>query len=140
MTRVKVKKTVEQEVRYLSAVCGVRYWEDADINGVADDDDNPIMPFANGEEWSITIDLETGAIENWPAGTTADVHYKVCDEGSYTLLDADRKTVVLRDGYVPAMLCPKENGHGDYIIMEIDGTGKIVDWSVDLSYFEGSDE
>jgi hypothetical protein len=34
------------------------------------------------------------------------------------------------------MLSPKENGYGDYIIMDIDEFGFIKSWSVDLDEFE----
>jgi hypothetical protein len=40
------------------------------------------------------------------------------------------------DGYVPSMMCPKDNGHGDYVIMDIGADGTIDKWRVDLGPFE----
>jgi hypothetical protein len=37
-------------------------------------------------------------------------------------------------------MCPKENGYGDYVIMDIDSEGKIINWKVDLSDFQDNDE
>lgn len=39
------------------------------------------------------------------------------------------------EGYVRNMLSPKENGYGDYIIMDVDANGQIADWKVDFSDF-----
>jgi hypothetical protein len=131
-------------VKYLRARCGVRYWEDATVNGVEDADGSRIPlregTAANNDHlgggfWCPTINLETGIIENWPKGTTASIHYKVCDEGEYELLDADRNVVVAIDGYVPQIMCPEGSGYGDYVIMKIDGDGKIANWQVDLQEF-----
>lgn len=134
-------------VKYLQAECGVRYWEDAEVNGVQDEDGSRIPlrdPKPNdslgGGTWLPVIDLDTGIIENWPKGTTASVHYKVCDDGAYHLLDADRNVVASINGYVPSIMCPEGEGYGDYVIMEIDGDGRIAKWSVNLSEFEKQDE
>ncbi|UNK39333.1 hypothetical protein MNR02_06410 [Shinella sp. H4-D48] len=137
MTKITITETAEHDVKYLQADCGVRYWEDGTVNGVVDDDDNPAMPFASKDSWTILIDIEAGIIIDWPKGTTADVHYKVCDDGVYSLLDADRKEVKQIDGYVPSIMCPEGNGYGDYVIMKIDGDGKIENFVPDLSDFEG---
>jgi hypothetical protein len=139
MTKVSITTKIEHDVKYLQADCGVRYWEDASVNGVDEDNDNPTIPFASKDGWKPLIDIEAGAIVDWPTGTTADVHYKVCDNGIYTLLDADRNEVKQIDGYVPDIMCPEGRGYGDYVIMKIDGDGKIANWRVDLSEFEGGD-
>lgn len=137
MTKITITETAEHDVKFLKADCGVRYWEDGKVNGVDDDDDNPAMPFASKDGWKILIDIEAGAILDWPKGTAADVHYKVCDAGVYSLLDADRKEVKQIDGYVPSIMCPEGNGYGDYVIMKIDGDGRIANFVPDLSDFEG---
>ncbi|WP_313522620.1 hypothetical protein [Shinella sp.] len=139
MTKISIKQTVEHDVKFLRADCGVRYWEDGAVNGVDDDDDNPTMPFASKDSWRPLIDIEAGVILDWPNGTTAETHYKVCDAGVYTLLDADRNPVKQIDGYVPSIMCPEGGGYGDYVKMKIDGDGKIANWTVDLSDFEGDD-
>ncbi len=139
MTKITITETGKHDVKFLKADCGVRYWEDGTVNGVDDDDDNPAMPFASKDGWRILIDIEAGVIIDWPKGTTADVHYKVCDAGVYSLLDAGRKEVKQIDGYVPSIMCPEGNGYGDYVIMKIDGDGKIANFVPDLSDFEGDD-
>ena len=68
-------------------------------------------------------------------GTTADIHYKVCDDGVYTLLDEGGAKIVAKDGYVPDIMCPEGEGYGDYIIMKIDGKGNIANWNPMLGEF-----
>jgi hypothetical protein len=139
MKRITVLVKAEVPVKYLKVEAGVRYWEDATVNG-EEDSDGGLIPFRNGGCWSPVIDLETGTVENWPGGTVADVHYKVCDDGRYTLLNEDREVVKTIDGYVPDIMCPEESGYGDYIIMKIDGGGKISGWTVDLDDFCRKDD
>lgn len=126
-----VKKTFHAV--QLLAEMQVRYWEDGMVNGV-EDVDGELIPLRDGDMWRLAIDLETGYVENWPTGTTAKVHYKVCDAGVYTLVDEDGTLITDRNGYVPNMLGP--NGYGDYVILEIDEDGMIQNWNPDLSYFE----
>lgn len=147
--RVKVTVKHEVDVAYLRARCGVRYWEDATVNGERDSDGSRIPcrrgTAANndrlgGGDWCPTIELATGRILNWPDGTTANVHYKVCDDGKYELLDADSDVVKSIEGYVPDILCPGGGADGDYVIMNIGPDGVIADWRVDLSDFERDDD
>lgn len=140
MTKISIKTTVEVDVKFLKADCGVRYWEDAEVNGVEDDENKPAMPFASKDSWCPIIDIEAGAIVDWPKGVTAETHYKVCDAGVYTLLDGDGNEVKQINGYVPSIMCPDGGGYGDYVIMKIDGDGKIANWRIDLSAFDGDDE
>lgn len=133
---MKIELTVKKEfeVKYLHADCGVRYWEDASVNGV-EDENGDLIPCKEEDRWKPLIDLETGKILNWEQGKTADTHYKVCDDGVYTLLDENKEAIKEIDGYVPSVMCPEENGYGDYVIMEIDENGQIANWEADLSDF-----
>jgi hypothetical protein len=116
------------EVRYLFASCGVRYWEDAKVNDV-EDVDGTLIPCREGDRWAPLIEIDTGLIVNWKKGVVADVHYKVCDDGVYSLLDGEKQTIKkIEDGYVPAIMCPEGGGYGDYIIMKIDSDGRISGW------------
>lgn len=133
---VKMKK----EVTLLKAAMGVRYWEDGIVNGKADSEDCPTMPFAANGIWRLVIDIATGKILEWPHGVTASTHYKVCDDGVYSLIDSNGDTVAEKDGYVPRMLSPKKDGFGDYAIMDIGEDGQICGWKPDLSYFEDDDQ
>jgi hypothetical protein len=85
--------------------------------------------------WKPTIEIETGIILDWPKGAEASIHYKVCDDGVYRLLDEEKKTVVEIDGYVPDIMSPKENGYGDYVIMDVCTNGKIQNWKPSFDEF-----
>lgn len=144
---MKKKILVEEVVNLVGAECWIhpRFWEDSSINGVDDDAENPRMPLIEehlGEKaWHIIINLDTGQICNWPQGTTASIHYKSCDENYVEILDENLGIVKEYDGYVPKFLCPKENGYGDYVIMDIDENGYIKDFNNNLDdIFEDDDE
>lgn len=106
---------------------GVRYWEDATVNGVEDEDGTLIFG-RSGDAWCVSIDLLDGIIVDWPAGMEASIHYKVCDAGQYWLTDeAGKRIAKWRGHYVPgAFLCHGDNGYGDYIIMDVEIGGGIA--------------
>ncbi len=114
---------------YIEVRAEVRYWDDAEINGVSRED-GAHVPLKQGTLWCPVIRLGDGAVMEWPKGTTADIHFKVCDQGEYWLLDAERNRVAKwRSFYVPDdFLCPRENGYGDYIIMKISADGVVEEW------------
>ena len=120
--RLKVEK--EFDAKYLLVSAGVRFWGDAKINGV-EDKDGTLIPFRDGEDWCPLIDIEKGTIVDWPKGITAKIHYKVCDDGSYKLLNKDFSTITYKEGYVIDSMCPSGNGYGDYIIMNVNENGNI---------------
>lgn len=134
------EKTIPDDRLMVKVVAHVRYWEDSEINGVDDDNNNPKMPCVTGiydrsgrRFWCPFIDVETGRIINWEKGVEASIHYKVCDECGLTIMKGD--TVLYEDeDYVPEFLCPKEEGYGDYIIMDIDGEGFIKNWDKSKVY------
>ena len=123
--KVKIKTIKEVEVKYLKVDVGVRYWEDATVNG-QEDTNGDLIPFRKGDRWKILIDVETGIIKEWPTGTIADIHYKVCDDGIYKLLDEEASILRWIEGYVPKILDLYRDSYGDYIIMKIDSTGMIL--------------
>ena len=124
---MKIEITKEVDVVKLQVSAKVRYWEDTSVNGV-EDVDGELIPCREGDYWKPVIDIETGVIENWENGKTADIHYKVCDCGIYNLLDAKDEIVVSKDGYVPIDMCPGGSGYGDYIIMKVFAGGLIENW------------
>lgn len=118
-------KKVPVEVTHIETEAGVRYWEDATVNGVQDDDGTLIYG-RKGDAWCVHIRLSDGYVEGWPNGTEASLHYKVCDDGRYWLTNAERLRVAYQEGYVPGdFLCHGSNGYGDYIILDIGGDGFI---------------
>lgn len=128
----------EQEVTHLHIDAGVRYWEDSEVNGVADEK-GELMPFIKETRWCPIIEIESGKVIDWPIGTTAKIHYKICDDGRYSLV-YEGITILSFDGYVPEIACPEGEGYGDYIIMNIDENGLIANWSKNPSVTEFMDE
>jgi hypothetical protein len=107
---------------------GVRYWEDARVNGV-EDTDGTLIPGRVGDCWLAVIELASGKVKDWPEGVTADIHYKVCDAGEYWLTDEGGEKLAYREGYVPsAFLCHGGDGWGDYIILQIGPDGQIANY------------
>lgn len=127
--KVEITETRIAEAKYLSVEAFVRYWEDATINGV-DDTEGNLTPCRKGDLWCPNIDIDSGKILNWEVGKEADIHFKVCDRGSYYIKDADGNVLLKREReYVPSIMYPEENGFGDYIIMKIDKDGQIKNWN-----------
>ena len=139
--KITFKELKTVDVTHLLVDAGVRYWEDAKINDV-EDESGEIVPFKVGDRWQPTIKLDDGIIINWPKGVAANIHFKICDDGKYHLMNQAGEVVRSIEGYVPAVLCPSRNGYGDYIIMDIDGDGKIQGWKLplDLEDFTADDE
>lgn len=137
--KVKLKIEKEFEVKYLQVKAGARYWEDAIVDGV-EDTEGSLIPCREGDYWCPLIELESGIIKNWEHGKKASVHFKVCDDGEYSLLDLNKEVVKSIDGYVPDIMSPKESGYGDYIIMDIDENGKISNWRVKLDEFTDNED
>lgn len=116
------------KVTRLFVEAGVRYWEDATVNG-KEDTDGTLIPFRKGDCWCPIIDLETGKIIGWPAGTTAHIHYKICDNGIYWLTnDQDVELARWVHYHVPPLLITGRSRLTDYIALKVDAEGRIADW------------
>lgn len=134
-----IKKSLTVDIKFLKVEAGVRYWEDATVNGV-EDEAGTLIPCKDGDIWKPIIDIEAGQITNWIKGVTASIHYKICDDGSYYLIDDKGETVLSIEGdYVPQCLCPKERGYGDYIIMDISEDGMIDRWRFSMNGFDDNE-
>lgn len=149
---VMITKKIEVNVTTIEVDTAVRYWEDSYINGFPDIDlyevkgeGKPKMPcaekvkkelekciYSDHWRWRPIIDIESGKILNWEQGVEANVHYKVCDEFACTIKDREGNCVVDYEDYVPKFMCPKEEGWGDYIIMDINTDGYIQGWQTSL--------
>lgn len=114
---------------FLHVSAGVRYWEDATVNGI-EDEQGTLIPFRSGDLWCPVIDLDNGLVVGWPHGMTARIHYKVCDAGEYWLADSQGKRTHKYNGdYVPSrFLCHGDNGFGDYIIFNVGPDGRIENY------------
>ena len=131
--KAKFTVTKEFDIEYLFVEAGVRRWDDGIMNGIEDKDGN--IPCRDGDCWKPLININTGKIVNWKQGVRATTHYKVCDNGTYKLLDSNMELIKKIRDYVPRMLSPKKDGWGDYIIMDIDPDGQINDWKIILDEF-----
>lgn len=122
-------KTMLEMAAYIEVNAGVRYWEDATVNGT-EDTDGALIPFRHGDRWKPCIRLADGYVMDWPEGMTADIHYKVCDDGLYCLCDANLAPLTKwRDSYVPGdFLCHGDHGYGDYIIFKVGPDGMIQNY------------
>ena len=147
--QVKVKQVVVLDATTILVNAYVRHWEKGRINGVSDNADCPNMPcVVKGEKdyrWMPIIDNETVQIRNWREGTTAYIHYKVCDEFECRIIDekgGEHCLIKDYEGYVPDFMCPKKCSYGDYIIMDIDENGYIQDWDKEkvLNFIENEEE
>jgi hypothetical protein len=131
--KAKFTVTKEFDIEYLFVEAGVRRWDDGIMNGIEDKDGN--IPCRDGDCWKPLININTGKIVNWTQGVRATIHYKVCDNGTYKLLDVNMELIKKIRDYVPKMLSPKAEGWGDYIIMDINPDGQINDWKIILDEF-----
>ncbi len=131
MATFTVTKRIEVPVDAIQMSLAVRY----------DEEDMPNdFPCRDGDTWTVTVDLATGKIRDWP-GPAFELYMKVCDEGIYRLLDGD-KVVAEKDGYVPNGVVPGE--YGDYVELIVTADGTITNWpnprAIDLSAFDDSDD
>lgn len=156
---MKIIRTIkrEQDIKYLKATMGVRYWVDcnySDDNGKTwnlnfpdtDEESERIMKltpcvirkdigYRESNYWEIIIDLEEGKVLNWKDGFCLHTSYKVCDDGEYSFLDKDMNEVVnitkeYKQYYVPDFLSIEDSGYGDYVNININGDGTIQHFDV----------
>lgn len=129
MATIKILDWTSHIVTCLMVVVEPRYWEDACVNREQDTDGNKI-PFRYGDEWRLKINIDTGQVIGWPIGTTAEIHYKVADNGTYALFydQYSIDPVISYEGYVPDCLSINDNGFGDFITITINEDGFIENW------------
>lgn len=131
--KLNIVKQVTIDVKTLVVKAEPRYWEDALVNGIREDDNDPKIPCKKGDIWELNINIDTGQINNWIEGVTADVNYKVCDCCSWYLLDENSNIVYSNiDDYVPDFLMIDDYPDGDYIALNINEKGFIKDWDKSL--------
>ena len=116
--RLRIEKPCEVEATAIRCVLPVNYGED----------DIPYdFPHRQGNLLDVTIDIDTGAIRDWPAGLgESAVNMKVVDGGSYYLMDHDTVLASIEHDYVPDCL---PGDYGDYVEWHIDRRGIITNWN-----------
>ena len=131
--KATVMKPVELDIRSIALDLPVYY----------DDEDMPLeFPHRDGNRWCVEVLIDSGQILNWPEGVEHDLYMKVCDGGTYILLDADDEEAgAIRENYVPHGVVP--GAYGDYVHLEIGGDGVIKNWPSEPSveeFFSVSDD
>lgn len=140
------KEILESEARYLRM--SLPYDEDEHLisfdDGVmtemeCDEDFTPPMLNADTKMLDFIVDLKERRVLDWNyEDGYLRMWAKVCDGGTYTLLDKDKNPIWQIRGYVPSKLIPPfEKGWGDYIELAVEADGTIADWPQhpDLSDF-----
>ena len=85
-------------------------------------------PLVSKGVWSGIIDLKTHKLLNSkPEYGSLYLQAKVCDSGTYFLLDKDKKTICKIADYVPNGLIPEVDGCGDYIRLRIN-EDDMINW------------
>ncbi|WP_455586667.1 VOC family protein [Bacteroides sp.] len=94
-----------------------------------DVEDEKQLPLVSLGYWQGTIELQTHKLLEWqPDFGECYFQAKVCDEGTYTLLDAGKKPICTLKGYVPNGVIPPDDGAGDYIHFGINMDGTVEGW------------
>jgi len=113
---IKVEKEVE--IKYVKLQVAVRYEEEDIPNN---------FPLRSGDMWNAIIDIDNGIVMDWPKGEKGNLEMKICDEGSYYLLDENYDTILsIEEDYVPNKLLP--GSYGDYLKLHIGENGVISNW------------
>ena len=105
--------------------------------------DENTYPLVSKGMWSGIIDLKTHRLLNWKP-EYGDLYFqaKICDSGTYFLLDKDKKAICKIADYVPNGLIPEADDCGDYIRLRINNDGTIKNWSEEPNFsdfIEGSE-
>jgi hypothetical protein len=113
-----IKAEKEVEIVMVKVDVAVRYGEEDIPND---------FPLRSGNTWSAIINIDEGRVLDWPKGQKGHLSMKVCDEGSYFLLDSEGNTISsIENDYVPNELIPGK--YGDYIDLHIGENGFISNW------------
>jgi hypothetical protein len=111
--KATIKVMKEVEIKYLKMCISV--------------DDDCKYPDAKNEMLTLSIEVDTGKILNYPLTESFHLFEKVTDRGSYYLYDEDFNEVLsIENNYVPNRLIP--GSYGDYVDLEIDEKGIITNW------------
>lgn len=117
--KVVLKVEKQFDIKYVFVQAAVRY----------DEEDMPKdFPFRIHDMWEAKIEINEGRVIGWPEGKKGSFHMKVCDEGTYILLDAQGEEITRTEGYVPNHLLPPSDGYGDYLELHIGENGIISNW------------
>lgn len=138
ITNTKLNSKLEQAARFLHI--SIPYDKD-DKYGLISFDDGlmtelecekdfvPPMLNIETQRLEVTVDLFERKVIDWDYNDYLRMWAKVCDSGTYTLLDADMKPLWQINGYVPNAMIPLyEDGFGDYLELAIEHDGSLPHW------------
>jgi hypothetical protein len=127
--KLKLPKITTFDVEKLVVKAHFRY-----VGVGIDDEIHPSMPGLVGNSWEVEIDVDTGAIADWPYPYDYKVFGKVADDGEYHLKDCEGRIVASLPlgSYVQNSI---NNGNSDYIDINIKSGGIIEDWKFDYTDF-----
>lgn len=95
------------------------------------------FPGRRGDMLYMSIDIDKGVVFDWPQGQTANLYMKVVDGGCYTVRglaeNGEPVNLTLENEYVPYSL--GRGGYGDYLVLKVNGGGKIENWQFDINEF-----
>lgn len=94
-------------------------------------------PLVSRGLWNGYVNLRTHRLVNWKQ-EYGDLYLqaKVCDSGTYFLLDKDKNIICKIADYVPNGLIPDKDGCGDYIRLKIKHDGTIENWPENPDFSE----
>lgn len=102
-----------------------------------EEEDEEQLPLVSLGYWQGTIDLQAHKLLEWkPNFGECYLQAKVCDSGTYTLLDTEKKPICILKGYVPNSVIPPKNGAGDYIHFAINADGTVEEWQDTYDFTE----
>lgn len=119
---IRIPRPVDLDVVSVTLDIPLRHLGEKDH--IADD-----FPGRHGDRLQLTIGMDDGKIRDWPPGRAEFVHEKVEDGGTYTLMLSDGDKIVSEGDYVPTFF-PGQH-FGDYVILNIDGEGRVAGWRPD---------
>ena len=132
--KLSVMKEVEIDAAKVRIEFNPRYMNEEDCVF------NENTPMLKDGTFSITYDIETGAVDGWPKNESFECYEKVTDGGRYYLLDSEGVEIAsIIENYVPGCV---NNEWGDYVIIKINGDGVLENLrpANSVSCFFSSDE
>lgn len=143
--RQALESKLKRDARYLHI--SIPYDKDEDSGQITfadglmtelecDEDFTPPMLNEENQRLEVVIDLEERKVLDWNQEEGyLRMWAKVCDSGTYTLLD--EKKIPLRQiaGYVPnAMIPPYDDGFGDYLELAVEHDGSLPQWQTEPDF------
>ena len=140
---VTIFRPVNVEFNKIETMSFIRYCDDSSWKNINSEDgwipckkDGSDLPCLAEDYLSITIDIETGTIDNWPKDNNCyHIFSKVRDKFYTIIRDKNTNEVILSyEGYVPSFMAIEDEGYGDYIDFIVEN-GTIRNWSFTKKHF-----